>query len=570
LDHPPEALERAVLARLGVGPERLRRLTLIKRNYDARKKTAVALIYTLDCEVDGEAEVLAAHAGDRHLKPAPDMTYRFVASAPATVDRDAAPGEPTVLQPDAAFGASPRQRPLVIGFGPCGLFAALLLAQMGFEPIVLERGKAVRERTRDTWGLWRQGILDPESNVQFGEGGAGTFSDGKLWSQISDPRHLTRKVLDEFVKAGAPEEILYVGKPHIGTFRLVGVVEKMRAEIEALGGEIRFGHRVVDLLIEDGRVHGVRVVTRARPDGETIAAGHVVLAPGHSARDTFEMLHARGVYLEAKPFSIGFRIEHPQSLIDSARFGPNAGHPKLGAADYRLVHHTGNGRSVYSFCMCPGGTVVAATSEPGRVVTNGMSQYSRNERNANAAIVVGITPQDYRAPGSGRSAEEPVSPLDGIAFQRFWESRAFEMGGGDYRAPGQRVGDFIRRQPSSAFATVLPSYTPGVRPTDLGAADRPALPVYAIDAIREALSAFEHQIKGFAMADAVLTGVETRTSSPLRISRAKDRQSINVAGLYPAGEGAGYAGGIMSAAVDGIETAEAVALAMQASSVRSP
>ncbi len=443
---------------------------------------------------------------------------------------------------------------------------------MGLAPIVLERGRAVRERTRDTWGLWRRGVLDPESNVQFGEGGAGTFSDGKLWSQISDPRHLTRKVIDEFIRAGAPEEIRFVAKPHIGTFRLVGVVEKMRAEIERLGGEIRFGCRVVDLQIDAGALRGL---TLARDGGagsapaiETIAAEHVVLAPGHSARDTFAMLHARGVHLDAKPFSIGLRIEHPQSLIDRARFGPSAGHPLLGAADYRLVHHASNGRAVYSFCMCPGGTVVAATSEPGRVVTNGMSQYSRNERNANAGIVVAIGPDDLRA--TAASDDPPASPIDGIAFQRFWESRAFELGGGAYHAPGQRVGDFLRGQSSSAFGAVLPSYQPGVRTVDLGAADRSALRGYAIEAIREALPAFERQIPGFALADAVLTGVETRTSSPTRITRGGDRQSLNVAGLYPAGEGPGYAGGIMSAAVDGIETAEAVGLAILRRTPPSP
>ena len=552
LDHPEDALRSAIVARLGIPEARLRQHTVFRRSHDARKKSAVTLIYTVDCEVDGdEAALLAKHPGDPHLKAAPDTRYRFVAQAPAD------------------FRASGRRRPVVVGFGPCGIFAALLLAQMGLCPIVLERGKAVRERTRDTWGLWRQGVLDPESNVQFGEGGAGTFSDGKLWSQISDPRHLTRKVVEEFVKAGAPAEIRFVGKPHIGTFRLVGVVEKMRAEIEALGGEVRFGRRVTDLVIESGRVRGV-VVGGGGVGDETLAADHIVLALGHSARDTFEMLQARRVFLEAKPFSIGFRIEHPQSLIDRARFGPAAGHPILGAADYKLVHHAKNGRAVYSFCMCPGGTVVAATSEPGRVVTNGMSQYSRNERNANAGIVVAITPRDYRlqraaeggTPGRGDPLDGPVDPLDGVAFQRFWESRAFALGGGDYHAPGQRLGDFVRGQRSTAFGAVLPSYTPGVRPTDLGAAGEAALPDYAIEAIREALPAFERQVAGFALADAVLTGVETRTSSPLRITRGSDRQSVNVKGLYPAGEGAGYAGGIMSAAVDGIETAEAVARAL--------
>ena len=418
-------------------------------------------------------------------------------------------------------------------------------------PIVLERGKRVRERTLDTWGLWRRRELDPESNVQFGEGGAGTFSDGKLWSQVSDPRYLSRKVLNEFVKAGAPEEILVVAKPHIGTFRLVSMVEKMRAEIEALGGEIHFQQRVVDVLIEGGRIRGVSTAT-----GEQWRADHVVLALGHSARDTFAVLHERGVFMQAKPFSLGYRIEHPQGLIDRARFGPSAGHPLLGAADYKLVHHAGNGRSVYSFCMCPGGTVVAATSEVGRVVTNGMSQYSRNERNANAGIVVGITPRDYRQDGR---IEGEVHPLDGIAFQRQWESRAFELGGGNYNAPGQLLGDFVAARPSTGVGSVEPSYKPGVLPTDLAQPGRESLPGYVLDALRGALPAFERQIPGFAMDDALLTGVETRTSSPLRIPRGADRQSVNVTGLYPAGEGAGYAGGIMSAGVDGIEVAEALA-----------
>ena len=532
LDHAESALRPAILARLGLADSGLRSFTVVKRAYDARKKTAIQLTYSLDCEVQSEAEVLARCQGDAHVRLSPDTRYVPVGHAPAD------------------HSASQAPRPVVVGFGPCGLFAALILAQMGLRPIVLERGKAVRERTLDTWGLWRKGVLDPESNVQFGEGGAGTFSDGKLWSQISDPRHLTRKVLTEFVQAGAPAEILYVSKPHIGTFRLVGVVEKMRAQIVSLGGEVRFQQCVTDLLIEVGQVRGLVLAS-----GETLRADAVVMALGHSARDTFEMLHRRGVFMEAKPFSIGFRIEHPQSLIDRARFGPSAGHPILGAADYKLVHHARNGRAVYSFCMCPGGTVVAATSEPGRVVTNGMSQYSRNERNANAGIVVGISPQDYR---QDRLADGPVSPLDGMAFQRFWESRAFALGGGTYAAPGQRVGDFLKGQASTGFASVQPSYKPGVQPTDLAEPGRSSLPDYAIEAIREALPAFERQIKGFAMADAVLTGVETRTSSPLRITRGKDRQSINVQGLYPAGEGAGYAGGIMSAGVDGIEVAEAL------------
>ena len=527
LEHPDAEIRAAILRRLGIGADELIGYSIFKRSYDARKPSAIVFIYTLDVEVKDEAALLKRLHGERHVAPAPDTGYKFVAHAPAASSR----------------------RPVVIGLGPCGLFAGLLLAQMGFRPIILERGKEVRERTKDTWGLWRKSVLDPESNVQFGEGGAGTFSDGKLHSQIKDPRHYGRKVLTEFVKAGAPPEILYVSKPHIGTFRLVTMVENMRASIEALGGEIRFQSRVTDIDIERGRdgVGRVRGVTLA--GGETMATDHVVLAVGHSARDTFQMLYDRGVYVEAKPFSIGFRIEHPQSLVDRARFGKNAGHPLLGAADYKLVHHCRNGRSVYSFCMCPGGTVVAATSEPGRVVTNGMSQYSRNECNANAGIVVGITPADY-----------PGHALAGIPFQRHWEERAFEAGGGTYAAPAQLVGDFLARRPSSALGEVAPSYQPGVYMTDLSG----CIPDYAVEAIREALPAFDKQLKGFAMHDAVLTGVETRTSSPIRIKRNEAYQSLNTIGLYPAGEGAGYAGGILSAAVDGIEVAEAVALSMSA------
>ena len=540
LNHPEEALRPAIVARLGIRDEELRGFTVFRRGYDARKKTAIVLIYTLDCELADEAAVARRLADDPHIRPTPDTRYQFIGHAPAD------------------FYATGRPRPVVIGFGPCGIFSALILAQMGLRPIVLERGKAVRERTQDTWGLWRQKQLNPESNVQFGEGGAGTFSDGKLWSQISDPRHLTRKVLTEFVKAGAPEEILYVSKPHIGTFRLVSMVEKIRAEIIELGGEIRFQQKVTDLLVEtrDGerQVRGVMLES-----GEEIRTDHVVLALGHSARDTFTMLHGRGVQMEAKPFSVGFRIEHPQSLIDQARFGPNAGNAILGAADYKLVHHASNGRGVYSFCMCPGGTVVAATSEVERVVTNGMSQYSRNERNANAGIVVGINPADYRQDKGGSG---PVNPLDGMAFQRFWESRAYELGGGGYIAPASLVGDFLKRQRSSALGSVQPSYKPGVQLVHLDQPGRTVLPEYVLDAIREALPAFERQIKGFSMRDAVLTGVETRTSSPLRVNRGKDYQSLNTRGLYPAGEGAGYAGGIMSAGVDGIEVAEAVGRSM--------
>ena len=518
LDHHESALSVAILKRLDIAAEQLRCFSIVRRGFDARKLSSILLVYTLDVEVKNETALLERN--DPQITVSPDRAYQFVAQAPTPI----------------------AQRPVVIGTGPCGLFAGLILAQMGFKPIILERGKKVRERTQDTFALWRKNQLNPESNVQFGEGGAGTFSDGKLHSQIKDPKHYGYKVLTEFVHAGAPPEILYVSKPHIGTFRLVGVVEKMRASIEALGGEIRFQSRVDDFDIDNGQVRGVVLA-----NGERIATDHVVLAVGHSARDTFQILYDRGVYLEAKPFSIGFRIEHPQSLIDRCRFGTHAGNPVLGAADYKLVHHCKNGRSVYSFCMCPGGTVVAATSEVGCVVTNGMSQYSRNERNANSGIVVGITPEDY-----------PGSPLAGIAFQRHWEERAFELGGRNYAAPGQLVGDFLAGKASTTFGTVQPSYTPSVQLGDLSS----VLPDYAITAIREALPAFEKKIKGFAMHDAVLTGVETRTSSPIRIQRKDDYQSLNTTGLYPAGEGAGYAGGILSAAVDGIKVAEAVALSI--------
>jgi hypothetical protein len=522
ISHQDGEIKAAILKKLGIAESELLSHSVFKRGVDARRAHAILFTYTLIVEVREETAILAKFANDPHVRIAPDTSYHFVAQAPEKLPA----------------------RPIVIGMGPAGLFAGLLLAQMGFRPLILERGKAVRERTKDTFGLWRQGVLNPESNVQFGEGGAGTFSDGKLYSQIKDPRHLSRKVLDEFVKAGAPEEILYESHPHIGTFKLVGMVEKMRATIQSLGGEIRFGSRVDDIEIENGQVTGVCLA-----NGERLATNHLVLAVGHSARDTFEMVHKRGIYIEAKPFSIGFRIEHPQSLIDRARFGKNAGNELLGAADYKLVHHASNGRSVYSFCMCPGGTVVAATSEVGRVVTNGMSQYSRNERNANAGIVVGITPEE----------DFPGDPLAGVEFQRRWESQAFKLGGETYQAPGQLVGDFIAGRPSTKFGEVQPSYTPGVHLTDLAT----ALPEYAITAIREALPAFAKQIKGFDLPDAVLTGVETRTSSPIRIKRnLDDYQSINTRGLYPTGEGAGYAGGILSAAVDGIEVAEAVALSM--------
>ncbi len=523
LNHEEGALLDAIAAKLKIPAQQVLSFTLFRRGYDARKKSDIQLIYTVDVEVANPEKLLAKFSKDQHVRPTPDMSYKFVAKAPENLP----------------------ERPLVIGFGPCGLFAGLVLAQMGFNPIIVERGKEVRERTKDTFGFWRKRILNTESNVQFGEGGAGTFSDGKLYSQVKDPNFYGRKVITEFVEAGAPEEILYVSKPHIGTFKLVTMIEKMRAKIIELGGEIRFSTRVDDIHMQDGQITGVTL-----SNGEEIQSRHVVLAVGHSARDTFEMLHARGVYMEAKPFSVGFRIEHKQSMIDEARFGPSAGHPILGAADYKLVHHCKNGRTVYSFCMCPGGTVVAATSEEGRVVTNGMSQYSRAERNANSAIVVGISPeQDY-----------PGDPLAGIRLQRELEANAYKLGGETYDAPAQKIGDFLKGRNPSELGDVQPSFTPGIKLTDLSK----ALPAFAVEAIREAIPEFDRQIKGFASEDGLLTGVETRTSSPVCIKRGKDFQSINLKGFYPAGEGAGYAGGILSAGIDGIKVAEAVARDMMA------
>lgn len=531
LDHGPDAIVPAIAARLGVPDTDVLSHALFRRGYDARRRGAVSLVYTFDVAVRDEDAVLARHAGVSHVQRTPDMRYRFVTDDGAA--RAARPGF---------------QRPVVIGAGPCGLLAGLILAQMGLRPIIVERGRVVRERTVDTFALWRRSELTPESNVQFGEGGAGTFSDGKLYSQVSDRQHYGRKVLHEFVRAGAPDEILTVSKPHIGTFRLVTMVESIRAQIEALGGEYRFNSRVTAFAVGQDRDGTRRIEGVSLADGSIIETAHAVLAIGHSARDTFEALLSAGVSMQAKPLSIGVRIEHPQSVIDRARFGDNAGNPLLGAADYKLVHHAANGRGVYSFCMCPGGTVVAATSEEGRVVTNGMSQYSRAENNANAGIVVGLTPADFAPFGEG--------PLAGVAFQRHWESLAFQAGGGGYRAPAQRVGDLLAGRASTMLGDVIPSYTPGVTPTDLAF----CLPDYAIPAIREALPQFGRQIRGFDMEDAVMTGVETRTSSPVRITRGADLQSLNTRGLYPAGEGCGYAGGIMTAGIDGIRVAEALAL----------
>ena len=533
LAHPDTAIADAVVRTLGIQADELASVHIFKLSFDARKADLLQ-VYIVDVALSSatlEAEVLHRFENNPHVRPTPDMAYKPVAVA----------------------STEQKNRPVVVGFGPCGIFAALVLAQMGFKPIVLERGKKVRERTKDTWNLWRKNVLHAESNVQFGEGGAGTFSDGKLYSQIKDPRHLGRKVMHEFVKAGAPAEILVDAHPHIGTFKLVKVVENLREQIIALGGEVRFEQRLTDVKIVDGQLQSLTVLDVATQQSYELPTQQAVLALGHSSRDTFAMLYERGVHIEAKPFSIGFRIEHPQSLIDRARWGRHAGHPLLGAADYKLVHHAKNGRAVYSFCMCPGGTVVAATSEVGRVVTNGMSQYSRNERNANAGIVVGIDPKDFVSDDF-----ESNHPLAGIGLQRRLESNAYVLGGSTYEAPGQLVGDFVKGIASTALGSVEPSYKPGVKLVDLAA----ALPSYAIEAIREAIPAFGKKIKGFDLPDAVLTGVETRTSSPIKMTRGDNFQSLNVRGLFPAGEGASYAGGILSAGVDGIKVAEAVALSL--------
>jgi uncharacterized FAD-dependent dehydrogenase len=541
LDHDAADLTAAICRRLRLSPEQLLSQQLVKRSIDARRRDAIQFSYSVEIGLDPalEQQLLQRFRRDSHLQSASDGRYALVTEAPAGI----------------AAGSIPR--PVVVGAGPCGYFCALLLAQMGFRPLLLERGKAVKQRTADTFGFWRrQRPFNPESNAQFGEGGAGTFSDGKLYSQVRDPRHLGRKVLEELVAAGANPEILVLHRPHIGTFKLATVVRGLRSQIERLGGEIRFEARVERLEL-DPHSRAVRALHLA--DGERIAAEQVVLAVGHSARDTFAMLHRLGVAMERKPFSVGFRIEHPQPLIDAARWGACAGHPQLGAAEYKLVHHCSNGRCVYSFCMCPGGLVVGATSEPGRVVTNGMSQHSRNERNANSGIVVNIDPADVEPYGAF-----PGDPLAGVAFQRFWESRAFELGGGTYAAPAQRLDDFLAGRPSTQLGSVEPSYAPGIRLTDLSE----ALPAEVIAALREALPQFERSIPGYAMADALLTGVETRTSSPLRLPRHCDAdeaalESLNTPGLYPAGEGAGYAGGILSAGIDGIRVAEAVALTLR-------
>ena len=539
LDHPEDALQKAVLKRLRVPPNDVFEQRLVKRSIDARRRDQIQLIYSVDVRVRGEAALLRRLGKTARVRQAPDTTYKPVTHAPrAGLEQ----GEP---------------RPVVVGAGPCGYFAALLLAQMGFRPLLLERGEPVKQRTLQTFAFWRgETEIDPESNAQFGEGGAGTFSDGKLYSQVSDPEHYGRKVLEELVASGANEDILTLQRPHIGTFKLATVVRGLRARIEALGGEVRFGSRVERLRLDPNQgTKSHQLVGLDLANGDAIPCRHLVLAPGHSARDCFAMLEQIGVQIEAKSFSVGVRIEHPQPLIDAARWGPAAGHPRLGPAEYKLVHHASNGRCVYSFCMCPGGFVVGATSELERVVTNGMSQHSRNERNANSGLVVQLEAEDL-APYE----RYPGDPLAGVALQRDLEHRAYLLGGSTYAAPAQRLEDFLANQPSKQLGSIAASYQPGVHPCDLNA----LLPAPMMVALREALPAFARRVRGYDHPDAVLTGVETRTSSPVRIPRDAALESVNVRGLFPAGEGAGYAGGILSAGIDGIRAAEALALQMVA------
>ncbi len=515
-DHKEEALASRILERLDIAGHQLLDFTIVRKAIDARRKNRIVAVYTVDVGVKNEPELLSMFSQDIRISAGPCMNYRL----------------PTV-------GNVHSRSPVVVGSGPCGLFVALMLAQLGFKSVLIERGKEVGSRVKDVRNFWRKGQLDPESNVQFGEGGAGTFSDGKLTTRIKDKYNRSRKVLEEFVRAGAPEEILYQAMPHIGTDNLVKIVKNLRNTIISSGGQVRFGTKLTGIEIKDGKVAGAIV-----NDSETIETETIVLALGHSARDTFEMLHRLGIPMEAKPFSIGVRIEHPQSLIDKAQHGKFASHRLLGPAEYKLVHHCGNGRSAYTFCMCPGGEVIASSSESGGIVTNGMSRYSRNHLNANSALLVGVTPQDF---GS-------TSPLAGIEFQRKWERKAFETGGNNYFAPVQLVGDFFSGRPSNSLGEVCPSYTPGITPCDLAQ----CLPGFVVETLRLAIPQMDKKLRGFAKNDAVMTAIESRSSSSIRIVRDETFQSPAIKGLYPAGEGAGYAGGIISTAVDGIKIAEAI------------
>lgn len=512
LDEEETKLKELLAKKLNISSGDIKEIRIFKKSVDARKKDKIYFVYTLDAEVKDEEKLLK----------------RFSKKGVTKV-KDVSRNYQYKDQGDTL-------RPVVVGSGPSGLFAGLVLAKSGFKPILLERGKDVERRAVDVGFFWNEGKLNPESNVQFGEGGAGTFSDGKLTTLVKDPR--SRWILEEFVKGGAPEDILYINKPHIGTDILRNVVKEIRKTIISLGGEVRFDSKFTDLLIEDGRVAGVKV-----NDKETIKTDRVLLAPGHSARDTFEMLHSRGVEIKQKAFSIGVRIEHPQSLINEKQYGAASSHEKLGAAEYKLSGHYDNGRSAYTFCMCPGGMVIASSSEAEKIVTNGMSMHSRDGENANSALLVGVSPEDF----------DGDHPLAGVEFQRRWESLAFKVGGSNYRAPAQRVGDFLEDRASTSLGEISKTYNPGVVMTDL----RECLPDYVTETLKMAIVDFDRKIKGFANPDAIMTGVETRSSSPIRIQRDTSLQS-NIRGLYPVGEGAGYAGGIMSAGIDGIKVAEMI------------
>ena len=519
LDVDAAGLKEIVSMKTGLEPERIKSLKIAKKSVDARNKSNVQFVYALDMEVFGDEDYIASI-----------LAWKDIVQIKETASLSFAP---------KTFAGG--LRPVVAGTGPAGMFAGLALAEAGLRPILLERGKAVSERRKDVEFFWQTGHLNPESNVQFGEGGAGTFSDGKLMTGIKKDA-FTARVLQELAAAGAPEEILYLAKPHIGTDKLAVVLRRIREKIVSLGGEYRFENRLEDLIVRDGKLTGLKI---AAPGGKIYEqpTDRLILAVGHSARDTFEMLHKNGVYIEQKPFSVGVRIEHVQKSVDAAQYGRFAGHPALGAADYKLAAHFDNGRSAYTFCMCPGGMVVAAASEPGRVVTNGMSEFARDGKNANAALLVGVEPRDF---GSAH-------PLAGMYFQRRLEEAAFRAGGGDYRAPAQLVGDFLKKQVSTAVGNVNPSYRPGVRFADLSA----VLPDFVTETMRRAIVEMDGKLRGFAAADAVLTGVETRSSSPIRIMRDEHFEA-NIKGLYPCGEGAGYAGGIVSSAVDGLKTCLAV------------